>query len=156
MRGLLTRAKRWLLTAARVARLYWLRAEIRFVPTEAQRLFILTILVGATCGLAAVAFHLAITIAETALIERAFEAPGRTWMGWVIVTPVLGALVSGALLQYVFPNARGSGIPQVKAAFAQRGRRVRFRDSIAKFLIGTLQIGSGSSLGREGPTVQIC
>ncbi|MEZ4298619.1 MAG: chloride channel protein, partial [Polyangiaceae bacterium] len=106
--------------------------------------------------LAAVAFHLAITIAETALIERAFEAPGRTWMGWVIVTPVLGALASGALLQYVFPNARGSGIPQVKAAFAQRGRRVRFRDSVAKFLIGTLQIGSGSSLGREGPTVQIC
>lgn len=142
--------------AARMARLYWLRAELRFVPTEAQRLFILTILVGASCGLAAVAFHLAITIAEHALIERAFEAPGRSWIGWVIVTPVLGALACGTLLQYAFPNARGSGIPQVKATFAQRGRRMAFRDSVAKFFIGALQIGSGASLGREGPTVQIC
>src|SRR5882672_8679735 len=53
-------------------------------------------------------------------------------------------------------NARGSGIPQVKVAFATGGGRLRLRDSIGKFLIGALQIGSGSSLGREGPTVQIC
>src|SRR5258707_2610967 len=30
------------------------------------------------------------------------------------------------------------------------------RDSIGKFFISALQIGTGSSLGREGPTVQIC
>ena len=34
--------------------------------------------------------------------------------------------------------------------------RLRLRDSIGKFFIGALQIGTGSSLGREGPTVQIC
>ena len=59
-------------------------------------------------------------------------------------------------MQYVVPNARGSGIPQVKVAFAVGGGRLRLRDSVGKFILGALQLGSGSSLGREGPTVQIC
>jgi CIC family chloride channel protein len=73
-----------------------------------------------------------------------------------MITPTVGGLLSGVLLQYVVPGARGSGIPQVKVAYAIKGGRVPFRDAIGKFLIGVLQIGTGSSLGREGPTVQIC
>jgi CIC family chloride channel protein len=69
---------------------------------------------------------------------------------------MVGGLVSGALLQYVVPNARGSGIPLVKAAYAGRSGPLRLRDSVGKFFISALQIGTGSSLGREGPTVQIC
>jgi CIC family chloride channel protein len=75
---------------------------------------------------------------------------------WTILTPTIGGLLSGALLHYVVPGARGSGIPQVKVAYAIKGGRVPFRDAIGKFLIGVLQIGTGSSLGREGRTVQIC
>jgi CIC family chloride channel protein len=119
-------------------------------------LFALTIAVGVACGLAAVAFHLAIRLLEAQLIDRAMVAPGRSWIFWTIATPVLGAAACGALLQYVVPNARGSGIPQVKVAFAREGGRLRMRDSVGKFFVGALQIGSGSSLGREGPTVQIC
>jgi len=140
----------------RLRGLYLLRAEIRFAPTEAQRLFFLTIVIGVVCGLTAVAFHVGITLASHALIDRAMSAPGRTWIGWTLVTPTLGALACGVVLQYVVPSARGSGIPQVKLAFAVRGGRLRLRDSLGKFFIGVLQIGSGSSLGREGPTVQIC
>ena len=142
--------------ALRLRGLYLLRAEISFAPTEAQRLFFLTIVIGVVCGLAAVAFHVSITLASHVLIDRAMNAPGRSWIGWTLATPALGALACGLLLQYVVPNARGSGIPQVKVAFAVGGGRLRLRDSIGKFVIGTLQIGSGSSLGREGPTVQIC
>lgn len=143
-------------TTFRLWRLYWLRAELQLVPNEAQRLFALTMIIGVSCGLAAVAFHLAIGLAERTLIDRATAAPGASWIAWTIVTPTLGGLVAGALLEHVFPAARGSGIPQVKAAFALRGRSVRFRDSVGKFLLGAAQIGSGASLGREGPTVQIC
>jgi CIC family chloride channel protein len=74
----------------------------------------------------------------------------------VILVPTLGAIASGLLLQYVVPNARGSGIPQVKVAYGQEGGRVRFRDAVGKFFVSALQLGTGSSLGREGPTVQIC
>lgn len=134
-----------------------LRLFMRALPSERRRVFALTILVGVLCGLAAVAFHLSIRWAEGQLIDRAMTATGRAWVWWTILTPTLGGLVSGVLLQYVVPDARGSGIPQVKVAYAVRGGRLPFTHStIGKFLIGSLQIGSGASLGREGPTVQIC
>jgi chloride channel protein, CIC family len=151
-RGLVRRLRLLL----RLWRLYLIRAELRWIPNESQRLFALTVVVGIVCGFAAVAFHLAIQVAERLLIEPAMNAPNRTWIGWTIATPTIGAAICGLLLQYVVPNARGSGIPLVKSAFAGNGERLRMRDSLGKFLIGALQIGSGSSLGREGPTVQIC
>ena len=125
-------------------------------PNESQHLFALTLLVGVVCGLVAVAFHLAIKAAEHLLIERAMHADGNLWMVWTILTPALGGLAAGAALTWLVPGARGSGVPQVKQAFAVEGGRVRLRDALGKFVIGALQIGSGASLGREGPTVQIC
>ena len=133
-----------------------LRLFVRLAPNERQRVFALTVIVGVLCGLAAVAFHLAIRFMETNLVGRAAAAPGRSWMVWLVLTPTLGGLAGGALLQYVVPEARGSGIPQVKVAYAVRGGKARLRDSVGKFFVGALQIGSGASLGREGPTVQIC
>jgi len=138
-------------------RRHWLRAKAkRFNPSERQRLFALTIAVGGVCGLAAVAFHLTIRAIEHRAIDRAFAISGPGWMVGVIAVPALGALVAGIVLQRFAPRARGSGVPQVKVAYALRGGRLRLRDSIAKFAISSLQIGTGSSLGREGPTVQIC
>jgi CIC family chloride channel protein len=128
----------------------------RYVAGESQHLFALTIVVGVVCGFVAVAFHLTIRAAEHLLIDRALHAPNSEWIGWTIATPCLGGLVAGILLTWLVPGARGSGIPQVKQAFAVEGGRVRFRDAVGKFFIAALQIGSGASLGREGPTVQIC
>ena len=134
-----------------------LRLFLRALPSERRRVFALTMLAGVLCGLAAVAFHLSIRYAESQLISRAMNAPGHSWVWWTVLTPTLGGLLSGALLQYVVPEARGSGIPQVKVAYAVRGGKLSFAHAaVGKFLIGTLQIGSGASLGREGPTVQIC
>jgi CIC family chloride channel protein len=140
----------------RLWRLYLLRFELRLAPSEAQRLFLLTMTIGAACGLAAVAFHLCIEAAEVRLIGRAATASGTAFIVWMLLTPTLGGLVCGSLLTWAFPRARGSGIPQVKQAFATTPPVVPLRDAIGKFLIGSLQIGSGASLGREGPTVQIC
>jgi chloride channel protein, CIC family len=133
-----------------------LRFFLRAAPSENHRVFAMSLIAGALCGLAAVAFHLSIIFTEQRVIERAIHARGRTWIWWTILVPTIGGLACGALLQYVVPGARGSGIPQVKVAYAIRGGRVPFTEAIGKFLIGVLQIGTGSSLGREGPTVQIC
>jgi CIC family chloride channel protein len=147
---------RRLRAAFRVRRLYLLSLAVRWAPSEGQRLFLLTLLVGVLCGLAALAFHVAIGFSERHLIERALSASGKSWVAWTVAVPTIGGLVCGALLEFVVPNARGSGIPQVKVAFASRGGEVRARDAVGKFLVGSLQLGSGASLGREGSTVQIC
>jgi CIC family chloride channel protein len=143
--------RRW-----RFIKLSLLRLSLRLAPSENQRVFALTIVVGAICGLAAVAFHLSIIKAEHLMIDRAMAAQGHSWVYWTILTPTLGGIFSGILLYYFIPAARGSGIPQVKVAYAVKGGRLSFREAMGKFAIGTLQIGSGASLGREGPTVHIC
>ncbi len=131
-----------------------LRTFDRVLPNESQRVFVLTLIIGAACGLAAVAFHLGIIWAEENLIDRAMSSPNYAL--WAILTPTLGGLLGGILLTYVTPGARGSGIPNVKVAYAVKGGRLPFREVLGKFAIGILQIGSGASLGREGPTVHIC
>ena len=140
----------------RSLKLKTLRFSLHFVPKESQRVFILTLVVGAVCGLAAVGFHLSILKAESFLIDRAIAAPDGNWIWLTILTPALGGLLSGVLLAYLVPGARGSGIPQVKIAYEIKGGRLPFRDALGKFFIGVIQIGSGASLGREGPTVHIC
>jgi CIC family chloride channel protein len=128
----------------------------RFTPTERQRLLALTVISGGLCGLGAVGFHQGISKAASLLINRALAAPGHSWIYWTILCPTLGGLVAGLAVHYWVPGAVGSGIPQVKAAYAMQSGYVSLRDAIGKFVLGILQVGSGASLGREGPTVQIC
>jgi CIC family chloride channel protein len=128
----------------------------RLMPNEEQRLLAFTIVAGGVCGLAAVAFHLSIGFLERLLIDRANAAVGNSWIYWTILTPAAGGLVAGLGLTYWSPAAAGSGIPQVKVAFALRSGLVSVRETIAKFVLCALQLGSGASLGLEGPTVQIC
>ncbi len=138
------------------ARARLLLLALRLGPTEAQRLFALTIAIGVVCGFVAVAFHESIRLGESAFLALTSPGTSRLWPLWIILVPTLGGLVAGILLVRFFPQARGSGIPQVKAAYAGKQGRLRLRDSIAKFVLGTIQIGAGASLGREGPTVQMC
>jgi chloride channel protein, CIC family len=133
--------------------LAWL---MRRMPNERQRLLAVTILAGGLCGLAAVAFHISIGWAEALFIDRANHASGHSWIFWTILSPCLGGLVVGIGLTYFAPAAAGSGIPQVKVAFALRSGLVSLRETIGKFFLCAIQIGSGASLGLEGPTVQIC
>jgi len=129
---------------------------MRGMPNERQRLLAVTIIAGGLCGLAAVAFHLSIGWAESLMIDRANAAPGNSWIWWTILTPTLGGLVAGLGLTYLAPAAAGSGIPQVKVAFVFRHGLITLRETVGKFFLCAFQIGSGASLGLEGPTVQIC
>ncbi len=129
---------------------------VRRMPNERQRLLAFTIVAGGLCGLAAVAFHLSILGLEKLLIDRANAAPGHWWIFWTILTPALGGLVVGVGLTYWAPAAAGSGIPQVKVAYELRSGLVSFKETVGKFVLCAVQLGSGASLGLEGPTVQIC
>jgi chloride channel protein, CIC family len=132
------------------------RLAMRLLPTESQRLLVLTIAIGAACGLVAVMFHEAIRLGEEFSASWTGAEAGSAWPLWALLFPTLGGLGAGILLTFFFPNARGSGVPQVKASYSEKAGRVRLRDAAGKFFVSALQIGSGASLGREGPTVQIC
>jgi CIC family chloride channel protein len=129
---------------------------MRRVPNERQRTLLVTVIAGGLCGLAAVAFHRSIGWLEMLLIDRANAAPGHSWIWWTILCPAVGGLVAGVGLTYFAPAAAGSGIPQVKVAYAFRDGFISLRETIGKFVLCAIQIGSGASLGLEGPTVQIC
>ncbi len=126
------------------------------MPNERQRLLAITIAAGGLCGLAAVAFHISCFWLYTLLIDRATTAPGHAWVWLTILTPALGGLIVGIGLTYWVPAAAGSGIPQVKAAFTFRFGSITLKETVGKFVLCALQLGSGASLGVEGPTVQIC
>jgi CIC family chloride channel protein len=116
----------------------------------------ITIVAGGVCGLAAVAFHMSVTKLYGWLIDRAASAPGHAWIWWTVLTPAAGGLVVGLGLNYWVPEAAGSGIPQVKVAYANRFGAITLKETLGKFVLCALQLGSGASLGVEGPTVQIC
>jgi len=123
---------------------------------ENQKLHLLTFLIGGSCGLAAVVFHWLLEACQNTMIYRAAAFNGPWRWPLLLLIPALGGLVAGAGLYFFAPEARGSGIPQVKTAFVLEGGRIPARVIVAKMLLPAINIGSGASLGREGPTVQIC
>ncbi len=137
----------------RIRLLRWL---LHFNFSDNGIFYLTTIIVGAFTGLVAVFFHLALGWTHFLLFgSHDLSAIHRAWY-WVALIPAGGAFVSALFLQYVAPEARGSGIPQTKIAYVARNGHIEKRVWMGKFLVGLLNIGSGSSLGREGPTVQIC
>jgi len=116
---------------------------------EEQVFLVLTLLIGALVGLLVVAF---ILITER-FGARLYPAGGAPWRR--LVVPVAGSLGMGYLLYRFFPNARGSGVPQTKAALYAHGGRITLRTVLGKFFCTSVTLASGIPLGREGPAVQV-
>jgi CIC family chloride channel protein len=72
-----------------------------------------------------------------------------------VVAPGLGILVAAYLANTWAPEAKGHGVPEVQFAVRMRGGRIRPRVAFAKAITSAISIGSGGSVGREGPIVQI-
>jgi CIC family chloride channel protein len=116
---------------------------------ESQLFLVLTIVIGILAGLTAVLFSLGIDATRHFLFGTAPSIPR------VVLVPTLVSLVTGILLARYFRDVRGSGVPQTKAAYHLRQGVIAPRVPFGKFLTGMLCIGSGHSMGREGPSVQI-
>ncbi len=74
---------------------------------------------------------------------------------WKLVVPALGAAVAAPMIVYLAREAKGHGVPEVMEAIAVRGGAIRPRVVLVKALASAASIGSGGSVGREGPIVQI-
>lgn len=92
---------------------------------------------------------------------------GVEWLAWWRTSPTLplwftlpaiglgGGWLAGWVVQRWAPEAAGSGIPQVKAALGFVPMPLNLRVAVVKLISTLLALGSGLSLGRQGPTVQI-
>ena len=115
-------------------------------------------LVGLVAGGVALLFQQLLVVAEESRLEL-FEYLHHTYPGWGwVVAMLLGGtcgLFVGWMTSRFAPEAAGSGIPHVKACLMHAKTMSWWRVLPVKFLGGLLCIGSGFSLGREGPTVQM-
>jgi len=132
----------------------WWRTPLLSLPArlrqrEDQIFLILALVIGALTGLTVVAFIL-LTEREGLRLYPAGAAPWRR-----ALFPVVGSLGVGYLLFRYFPNARGSGVPQTKAALFAREGRITLRTVLGKFFCTSATLASGIPLGREGPSVQV-
>jgi chloride channel protein, CIC family len=121
----------------------------RLRQNEDQLALVLSLVVGALVGLVTVAFILL----TGRLAARMYPAGGAGWRR--ILVPTLGSLSTGYLLWRYFPFARGSGIPQTKAAIVINDGRISFRTVLGKFFCCSASLASGIALGREGPSVHV-
>jgi CIC family chloride channel protein len=118
---------------------------------EERLLLLLSIFVGVISGLLVVAFRMAIAWLSVLLLGSSPQ-PHQARLLWV---PAAAGLVIAFLVRFAFPEARGSGVNQTKAALYVRNGYVSARTMIGKFLLSALAIGSGHSLGPEDPSLQI-
>jgi chloride channel protein, CIC family len=86
---------------------------------------------------------------DTALTSLAGAAPGP----WMVVIPVLGALVVGAMARFGSEKIRGHGIPEAMEAILIGGSRMSPRVAVLKPLSSAVAIGSGGPFGAEGPII---
>jgi CIC family chloride channel protein len=127
-------------------------------------LAVLAVLVGVGAGLGSIVFRWLITTFTGVFAgHRDYAAAGHAanphvpWLGvgFVVLAPAVGGLLYGPLVDRFAKEARGHGVPEVMLAVARRGGRINPAVAVVKSLASALCIGSGGSVGREGPIVQI-
>jgi CIC family chloride channel protein len=126
----------------------------RFWSSETAVMATLALIVGLGAGLGTIVFVRMITFFTDLFFGsgKAIPLPLGTY---VILLPVLGGLIVGPIIHFVAPEAKGHGVPEVLTAIATKGGRIRPVVVLAKALGSAITIGSGGSVGREGPIVQI-
>jgi CIC family chloride channel protein len=111
--------------------------------------------VGVIAGFGAVAFWKLIEVLSWFFFKGG--AIGLAPLGdyYVILVPAIGGLIFAPIIYFVSREAKGEGPPEIMEAVALKGGWIRKRVMPLKVLVSSLCIGSGGSVGREGPIVQI-
>ncbi|NOY13577.1 MAG: chloride channel protein [Deltaproteobacteria bacterium] len=119
--------------------------------------------VGIFSGLAAVVFRGLIGLFHNLFFfgrfSFAYDATAYTavssWGAGVILVPVIGAVLVAFLVKNFAPEAKGHGVPEVMDAIYYQKSIIRPVVALVKSLASAISIGSGGSIGREGPIIQI-
>ena len=124
---------------------------------------LLSLSVGIIAGLGAWAFRMLIGLFHNILFLGNFQfhydanlhTPENPWGAGVILAPVIGAFVVAWLVKTFAPEAKGHGVPEVMDAIYYNNSKIRPVVGLIKAVASAVCIGSGGSVGREGPIIQI-
>ena len=126
--------------------------------TEHTFMIIVAIVIGILAGFAAIGIRWLITeiselsfTGDGSLLQNIIDSP---WYVKLLV-PVLGGLIVGPLIHYFAPEAKGHGVPEVMQSILLKGGKIRPRVAVIKAFASAITIGTGGSVGREGPIIQI-
>ncbi len=130
----------------------------RAKKTQHTFMIIVAIIIGVLAGFGAIGIRL--LIKEISLLSF----PGgenvllnimhSTWLK-ILLIPVIGGLIVGPIIYFLAPEAKGHGVPEVMQAILLKGGMIRARVALVKAVASAISIGTGGSVGREGPIVQI-
>jgi len=123
----------------------------------------LALIVGIVAGLGAIVFRWLIAFFHNLFLLGEFSitydatvhTPPSPWGFGIILVPVLGSLIVTFLVKNFAPEARGHGVPEVMEAIYYKKGLIRPVVALIKSLASAVSIGSGGSVGREGPIIQI-
>lgn len=126
--------------------------------TEHTFMIIIAIIIGILAGFAAIGIraliqtisHISFT-GEESLLDNIINT---SWF-WIIIIPIIGGLIVGPLIYFFAPEAKGHGVPEVMQAILMKSGVIRARVAFIKTIASAVTIGTGGSVGREGPIIQI-
>ncbi|MBK7631747.1 MAG: chloride channel protein [Ignavibacteriales bacterium] len=126
--------------------------------TEHTFMILVAIIIGVIAGFSAIGIRALIKLFS----QLSFSGPGNLLENviatpWylIIIIPVIGGIIVGPLIYYFAPEAKGHGVPEVMQAILLKGGQIRGRVAVVKALASAITIGTGGSVGREGPIIQI-
>ena len=134
------------------------RYQAKFKSSEYVFMIFMGALIGFCGGLVSVWFRYFIRFIQWISygtwdysLEAVQAIPGHV----LVFIPAIGGLIIAPLVFRLASEARGHGVPEVMEAVALRGGGIRPRLVLVKALASAICIGTGGSVGREGPIVQI-
>jgi CIC family chloride channel protein len=124
---------------------------------------LLAVVLGVGSGLGAFIFRVLIAVVHNLFFfgqlsvhyDTSQHAPPSPWGPAIVLAPVLGALLVVLLVKNFAPEAKGHGVPEVMDAIYYGKSVIRPVVAVVKSIASSISIGSGGSVGREGPIVQI-
>ncbi len=116
---------------------------------------IFSIIIGAAAGLAAVVFHKTIDFFTDIFFGRGLGYLSFIGPAAIVLIPTLGMLLQSSMIMLAPNVAKHRGVLEVIKAVAIRGGYISFRTTLFHFLAPAICIGSGGTVGPEGPAAQL-
>ncbi len=133
-----------------------LQTLVAKVPFPDYTIFsIFAVIIGAAAGLTAVLFHNAIEFFNVLFFEQTAEGLFFLGAAVVVVIPAIGMLIQSLMILAAPKISEKRGVAEVIKAVAMRGGYIPLRTTLFHFFAPVICIGSGGTVGPEGPAAQI-